>query len=147
MHFKAAVVLTDMPLVPDKPIDFGLQDFCKKCLICADYCPGNAISHGEKTMHNGYETWKLNEQRCHSFRVMNKKGTYCGRCIKVCPWTRPNTFSHNLIRWAVQRSGIARRFAIQTSKILKPDKANLEDKWWFDIEEVDGKLRIPPDLE
>ena len=147
MHFKAAVVLTDMPLVQDKPVDFGLQDFCKKCLICADYCPGNAIPRGEKSMHNGYEIWKLNEQRCHSFRVMNKKGTYCGRCIKVCPWTRPNTFSHNLVRLAVQRSGIARRIAIQSSKILKPDKANSEDKWWFNLEEVDGKLRIPPGLE
>jgi reductive dehalogenase len=147
MHFKAAVVLTDMPLVPDKPVDFGLQDFCQKCLICADYCPGNAIPHGEKTMHNGYETWKLNEQRCHSFRVMNKQGTYCGRCIKVCPWTKPNTFSRNIVRWAVQRSGIARRIDIQFSKLFKPDKARSEEKWWFDLEDVDGKLRIPPGLE
>ncbi len=146
MHFKAAVVLTDMPLVPDKPVDFGLQDFCRKCLICADYCPGNAIPRGDKTMHNGYETWKLNEQRCHSFRVMNKRGTYCGRCIKVCPWTKPYTWPHGLVRWAVQHSGVARRVAVRSSKALKPDKSNSGDKWWFDLEEVDGTLKIPQDL-
>ena len=28
--FKAAAVLTDLPLEVDKPIDFGLQEYCKK---------------------------------------------------------------------------------------------------------------------
>jgi epoxyqueuosine reductase QueG len=78
---------------------------------------------------------------------MNRRGTYCGRCIKVCPWTRPYSFSHNVVRWAVQRSGLARRIAIQSSRLLKPDKARSEGKWWFDLEEVDGKLRIPPGIE
>ena len=39
LSFKAAAVLTDMPLEPDKPIDFGLQDFCQHCQICAENCP------------------------------------------------------------------------------------------------------------
>jgi len=147
MHYKAAVVLTDMPLKPDKPIDFGLQDFCQHCRICADFCPGNAIPRGDKTMHNGYETWKLNEQRCHSFRVLNKNGTYCGRCIKVCPWTKPDTWSHGLVRWAVQRSSLARRIAIQSSRALKPEKAKSNGKWWFDLEEANGVVRTPPGNE
>jgi len=141
MGYKAAVVLTDIPLTPDNPIDFSLQDFCRNCKICADLCPGNAIPHDEKTMHNGYETWKLNEQRCHSFRVLNKKGTYCGRCIRVCPWTRPMTWLHNMVRWAVQRSGIARKIAIQASRAMKPEKVRLDDKWWFDLDESEGEIK------
>ncbi len=39
LRFKAAVVTTDLPLVPDKPIDFGLQEFCQKCVKCAVECP------------------------------------------------------------------------------------------------------------
>ena len=39
-RFKGAVVTTDLPLFPDKPIDFGLQDFCSKCKKCARECPG-----------------------------------------------------------------------------------------------------------
>jgi len=143
MNFKAAVVLTDMPLITDKPIDFGLQDFCTNCRICAEYCPGSAISKGEKVMYNGYETWKLDVQCCHTFRILNQKGSYCGRCIKVCPWTKPNTRFHNIIRWSVQRSRLARRIAIKTSKMLKPEKAMKEEKWWFDLEEVDGELIVP----
>jgi len=54
-RFKAAVVTTNLPLVPDKPIDFGLQDFWSKCKKCARECPSGAISDGGKVMHNGYE--------------------------------------------------------------------------------------------
>jgi epoxyqueuosine reductase QueG len=143
MDFKAAAVLTDMPLVPDSPVDFGLQDFCQRCKICAEFCPSSAISTGDKIMYNGYETWKMNEQKCHTFRVLNQRGTYCGRCGEVCPWSKPNTWPHNLVRRAVQHSGIARRIAIQADKALGPERHNKDMKWWFDVEEVDGVLKIP----
>jgi 3-chloro-4-hydroxyphenylacetate reductive dehalogenase len=54
-RFKAAVVTTDLPLAPDKPIDFGLQAFCAACKKCARECPSGAISSGGKVMANGYE--------------------------------------------------------------------------------------------
>jgi len=31
-NFRMAVVLTDLPLALDRPIDFGLQEFCARCL-------------------------------------------------------------------------------------------------------------------
>ncbi len=52
------VVTTDMPLKADKPIDFGLQDFCNQCNKSARECPCGAISFGDKVMFNGYEMWK-----------------------------------------------------------------------------------------
>ena len=133
LNFKAAAVLTDMPLEPDKPIDFGLQDFCQRCRICADMCPSKAISTGDKVIYNGYETWKVNEQRCASFSILNKNGTICNRCVKVCPWSNPPVWYHNWVRWSVQRSGLARRLAIKSSRLLSPGKAHEEDKWWFDL--------------
>ena len=42
-RFKSGVVTTDMPVTADKPIDFGLQDFCSKCTKCARECPCGAI--------------------------------------------------------------------------------------------------------
>ncbi len=50
LSFKCGAILTDMPLVPDKPIDFGLQDFCQHCHICADMCPSQAIPKGDKVV-------------------------------------------------------------------------------------------------
>jgi len=50
LGFKAAAIPTDMPIVPDKPIDFGLQNFCQNCNICAEHCTSQAISNGAKMM-------------------------------------------------------------------------------------------------
>jgi hypothetical protein len=38
---RLGAVTTDLPLIPDKPIDFGVQDFCEKCLKCAVNCPSD----------------------------------------------------------------------------------------------------------
>jgi ferredoxin len=46
-RFPGAVVTTDLPLVPDGPIDFGLQDFCSKCKKCVRSCPSGAIGDGD----------------------------------------------------------------------------------------------------
>src|SRR4030066_70831 len=84
-RFKAAVVTTDLPLLVDKPIDFGLQDFCSRCKKCARECPSGALSSGDKVIYNGYERWPSHTEKCTSMRVGNQKGSGCGTCIKVCP--------------------------------------------------------------
>ena len=140
--FKASAVLTDMPLVPDKPIDFGLQDFCGHCTICAQNCPSKAIPTGDKVMRNGYEAWDINYRRCSSFSLLNKRGTMCGMCTKVCPWTRPHTWQDNLWRRANWHSGLARRLAIKLAHRRAEPKE--EGKWWFDLTYKDGVLKVPP---
>ena len=138
--FKAAAVLTDMPIVPDRPIDFGLQRFCQTCTICAQNCPSHAISTGDKVMYNGYETWKLDTRRCASFNFTNKNGTMCNRCVKSCPWTQPTTWPHNLVRGMVTRSRLAQRIAVRSAHLLGTGKDHPGDKWWFDLEYVDDQL-------
>ena len=142
LGFKAAAVLTNMPLIPDKPIDFGLQSFCQTCKICAQNCPSKAISTGDKVMYNGYETWKLDVRRCASFNFTNKKGTMCNRCVKSCPWTHPPTWPHNLVRGMVMHSRLAQLVAIRAAYLLRPGKAHPDDQWWFDMEYVDGVIKM-----
>ncbi len=139
--FKAAAILTNMPLIPDKPIDFGLQSFCQNCKICGQNCPSKAISMGDKVMYNGYETWKLDTKRCASFNFTNKNGTMCNRCVKSCPWTNPPTWPHNLVRGMVMRSHLAQLIAIRATYLLEPGKDHPDDKWWFDIEYVDDLIK------
>jgi ferredoxin len=134
LGFKAAAILTNMPLVPDRPIDFGLQRFCQNCKLCAQHCPSKAISQGDKVLYNGYETWKLDVRRCASFNFTNKNGTMCNRCVKVCPWSNPPTVPHNLVRSTVMHSRLAQFIAIRAAYLLRQDNAHPEDKWWFDME-------------
>ena len=140
LGYKAAAVLTDMPIFPDKPIDFGLQDFCQNCKICAENCPSRAIPTGDKVMYNGFETWKLNVKRCASFNFTNKKGTMCNRCVKSYPWTNPTTWPHNLVRRMVMNSRLAQRIAIRTAYLLNPGKDRPDQKWWFGMEYVDDAI-------
>jgi epoxyqueuosine reductase QueG len=142
MNFKASAVLTNLPLLPDQPIDFGLQDFCRHCQICADACPSQAIPKGDKVMYNGYSTWKLDETKCASFFIANKKGSGCVVCTKVCPWTRPNTWPHNWVRKAVMSSKLARRSAVMMDAGRRIPKGNGEKKWWLDLEEIQGALTV-----
>ena len=142
-RFKAAVVTTDLPLVPDKPIDFGLQDFCNNCMKCARECPSGAISSEDKVIRNGYEKWALDVEKCTAMRVGNKRGSGCGTCIKVCPWNKPYTPFHRAVAWAMRHVPVARRLSIWGDDLLGYGKPHEEEQWWFDLEDVDGVLRIP----
>ncbi len=143
-RFKASIVTTDLPLAVDRPIDFGMQDFCNKCMQCARYCPSGAISFGEKVQHNGYEKWPTDVEKCTKQRVGNKTGSGCGVCIAVCPWNKPYTPFHRLIQWTMRHFPFARRFAVLGDELLGYDKPKLENKWWLDLEIVDGAFKIPP---
>jgi len=140
LGFKAAAILTSMPLVPDRPIDLGLQRFCQTCRICAQNCPSHAIPTGDKVMYNGYLTWKLDTKRCASFNFTNKKGTMCNRCVKSCPWTSPPTWPHNLVRGLVLRSRVAQQIAVRAAPFLGSGDGRPSGKWWFDVEYVDDAL-------
>ena len=143
-RFKAAVVTTDLPMTVDKPIDFGLQDFCDKCGKCARECPSSAISEGDKVIHNGYEKWPNDVEKCTSMRVGNKYGSGCGTCIKVCPWSKPYTPFHRSVNWTMRHVPFARRFGVWGDDLMGYGGPEDSKKWWLDLEWVDGELIIPP---
>ncbi len=143
-RFKAAVVTTDLPLAIDKPIDFGLQDFCAKCGKCARECPSQAISDGDKVMHNGYERWPVDVKKCTGMRVGNKHGSGCGTCIKVCPWNKPYTPFHRMVNWTLRNFPSSRKLAVHADNWFGYGKPDLKRKWWLDIEEVDDGFRVAP---
>ena len=147
-RFKASVVTTDLPLLPDRPIDFGLQDFCSRCRKCARECPAGALSYGDKVMHNGYEQWQCDIKKCTSMRVGNQKGASCGTCLTVCPWNKPYTLLHRAAGTVLRRSSLARRIAPWLDDVLGYGKPDCAKKWWCDLEDVagDGILRVPPNM-
>ncbi len=108
---RLAVVTADLDLITDgyQP-DQSVLDFCNICQKCADACPSKSIPHGPPQEIDGVLRWKLNPDTC--FRYWNTIGTDCARCMAVCPFSHPDTFSHNLVRWGIARSGSFRRAAL-----------------------------------
>jgi reductive dehalogenase len=142
-RFKASVVTTDLPLMPDKPIDFGLQEFCRVCKKCAIECQSHAIPEGNKVMYNGYECWKLDVERCTKFRVGNQQGSSCGTCIKVCPWNKPNGWVHDAVRWMVKNASVFDGLVVKMDDLFGYGKQDIRKKWWFDMELVGNVLKRP----
>lgn len=143
IRFKAAAVTTDLPLVPDGPIDFGLQEFCSVCKKCAIECPSRAIPMGDKVMYNGYKSWRADIPQCAKFRFANPNGSSCGRCIKMCPWNKPSGWTHDAVRWSVKNLPALDRLIVKMDSIWGYGKQDTAYKWWFDLEEVDGVLQVP----
>ena len=100
-------VQTDMPLVPDSPVDLGAERFCEACLKCAESCPSRSIPRDRnKKVDRGIERWKLNEESC--FEYWGRIGTDCCVCMAVCPFSRPYRTIHKLVKYILRRSELAR---------------------------------------
>ncbi|MFX1318776.1 MAG: reductive dehalogenase [Promethearchaeota archaeon] len=87
-------IFTDMPLQVDKPIDFGVTEYCCHCKRCAEACEVDAISKTDeptftptcKSNNPGVLKWPVNSERCYEFWCDN--GGDCSTCIAVCPFTK-----------------------------------------------------------
>jgi len=140
---KSIVFTTELPLVPDRPIDFGLQAVCSMCQKCARECPCNAIPFGPKVMFNGYEMWKPDVEKCGRYRLANSKGSACGRCMKTCPYNREDLVESERLLWLSIEVPQARRALIDYDDQSGGGARNLAKRWWFDLEIVD-RVAVKP---
>lgn len=110
-------VLTDLPLKPTSPIDFGVTEFCEVCQKCAEYCPAQAILYGKRThkarassTNPGLLKWPLDGEKCFRYWYKNgaktDRGMYhidCYQCVNVCPFNKRPGLGHNMVRWFVRK--------------------------------------------
>jgi reductive dehalogenase len=136
-RLKSGIVTTNMPMAHDKPIDFGLQRFCEACNKCARECPAGAITAGPKLMFNGYEIWKSDSQKCTTYRVAQKNGAMCGRCMKTCPWNLEGLFAEAPFRWAAMKMPGAAKVLAKLDDMVGNGEVNTVKKWWWDLEMLD----------
>jgi reductive dehalogenase len=118
-------IMTDLPLVPGKPIDIGVNDFCKICRKCAVTCPTNSISFGDKVVFNGIEKYKINWLTCYRLRpYMLENWNICLTCSTVCPFTKPNVWWRTLAIKTLQTTPVpARPALVRTLKAI-------DDRFW-----------------
>lgn len=138
-RWKSHFVLTNLPLAPDKPIEFGAIEFCRVCKKCAETCPAQALSYDdEQVVYNGYKRWHFDTELCLHFRTENEEGVCCAQCMKVCPWnSKEDTWFH--------KAGIVIGSKGKTAANLLIDIDNMfgygteiipRFKWWIDWPEL-----------
>lgn len=111
-------VFTDLPLVHDKPVDIGVQAFCETCGTCAKKCPSQALPHGERSAeHNNISNsvnikkWAVDAEKCIQWWFRNR--AHCTVCIRVCPFNKPDTLFHSIIRGTIARTSAFNSLLLQ----------------------------------
>ncbi|MCL2008825.1 MAG: reductive dehalogenase [Treponema sp.] len=118
-NFRPGIVVTNLPLEPDKPVDLGIKKFCENCMICADHCPTGAITRGgvKNISGRGYEGWQVHIGKCHN-SWQTVPGNGCLVCISVCPFSQKSNWLHKTARnIAVRdRTGLSHRALVWMEK-------------------------------
>ncbi|MHA1771519.1 MAG: reductive dehalogenase [Candidatus Thorarchaeota archaeon] len=140
---RIAKVLTDMPLVPDKPdLKFcsSVVKFCEVCEKCARTCPSQSIAYGKertwqgKTISNnpGIKKWYINPETCYGFWMAN--GADCSNCLRSCPYNKPNNIFHKFIVWLTMNFPWLDRLIVKMDDLAGFGKQRGSSKFWKKIE-------------
>ena len=131
---RIAKIFTDLPLVADQPISFGVREFCESCRRCSKACPPKAIPDGppsedKPTISNlaGIKKWTVNPEKC--FKFWAARATDCSICIRVCPFNKDFSKPINRLgrRLAATR---LRSFLIWLDEKLGFGKREKPGLWW-----------------
>ncbi len=133
---RLSKVITDLPMAPDKPIRFGVKEFCEVCKKCAEHCPSQAIPYGGQTMeastistNTGVMKWSVNAEECYFGWTANASG--CTMCIKTCPFNKPDSWLHDATRILIgAKSGSIDNFLVKLDDASGFGKPEPADKFW-----------------
>jgi len=132
---RISKVITNLPLLPDKPIDFGVTEFCNVCKKCAEYCPVDAIPYGDRSYvpegeysQNAVLQWQLDHERCREYWA--KTGANCGICIRCCPYNRETNFQHWFLTSLASITPKFNNIIVKIDDALGRGKRVSSDKIW-----------------
>ncbi|RLE17843.1 MAG: hypothetical protein DRJ14_05410 [Acidobacteria bacterium] len=107
---RLSVVTVDFDLPESTGNHDYMEHFCKICKKCADNCPSRAISHGDKPVSRGFAHWSVNQENCYTF--WRKIGTDCAICIRSCPFSKPDSPIHRIVRAYIRRNPVNQHLAL-----------------------------------
>ena len=136
---RVNVVLTDLPMLVDSPIDFGVTEFCDTCKICAKKCPSQSISYGDRTdipnnisNAGGGLKWPINAETCRMY--WGRMSRPCGLCLQVCPFNKPDTLFHQTVRWFTDHVRWGDALYVKMDEFFGYGKPKNADNFWEEWE-------------
>ncbi len=147
-NIRIDCILTDLPLAPDKPIDFGLQEFCRHCKKCATDCPSGALSLADDPYWvpvNGFQApgkrvYFEDNDRCADW--ISKRGNWCSTCLSVCPWSKQDVAAlHEMTKIMAAKTPKAGTLFTQLDDafgygLIEPGSQEVAEWWDLDIPEL-----------
>jgi epoxyqueuosine reductase QueG len=124
-------------MVTDKPVHFGLKEFCTACGRCAESCPSRALSFDEEPNFTvrgewnnpGHQAWYEDSVKC--FEFWEESNSYCSTCIMVCPWAKQDkTALHEIVKAASVKLPILNRLLVAMDENFGYGRQKDPDRWW-----------------
>ena len=131
-------ILTDLPLTTDKPVDFGLMEFCRICKRCAEACPSKCLSFNDEPdfqvkgewNNPGHQAWFEDSPKCLAYWRESTSG--CSTCIPVCPWSKKDkTMIHGIVKAASAKIPALDRFFNAMDEAFGYGRQKSAKKWWY----------------
>ncbi len=129
---RISKIFTDLPLEHDKPISFGVKNYCSICQRCANECPPRAISSSEPSfkqinMSNitGIKKWSVNAEKC--FKFWASQSSDCTICIRVCHYNKDFNKLIHKIGFRISNTPLRKILIFLDRYFGKRKKPNI---WW-----------------
>jgi len=127
-------IFTNLPMTPDKPVSFGVKEFCNDCRRCADGCPVKAIPQDDAIV-DGYNQsnikhvrkWTVDGEKCFSY--WTAQNSDCSICIRVCPYNKDYSKWWNKLGIRLASTPL-RKVMLWLDKRLGFGKRMRPSKWW-----------------
>ncbi|PPD57553.1 reductive dehalogenase [Dehalogenimonas etheniformans] len=130
-------IITDLPLAPTNPIDFGGSKFCETCMRCAEKCPSDALGTQKEPTWDagpgnkpGYKGWRVDWLKCREVGAPSR----CGVCHTLCPFNHPNEgMIHPIVRSTAATTPIFNSFFAtmdRTFAYAEPKSPEELEAWW-----------------
>ena len=133
-------MITDLPLAPGKPVDFGVMRFCRVCKKCSDICPPKALNPDTDPswqilgdyQQAGIKSWHRVEPRCLSYIKQSGSSQGCILCFAVCPLSKGKNESiyQSLIKRTVATTPTFDRAIRKMDDYLQYGQRNDADTFW-----------------
>lgn len=122
-NLRTAVVTTNFPMKVDKPIKFGVAEFCESCKICAESCPSGAISMADSPkgmVLRGREHWHIHSSKCFNYWLQAMGPLGCRLCLAVCPYSRKGNYAHKFSKFVHRNdpTGMAKDVLVWMQKTM-----------------------------
>ncbi|MEM8862087.1 MAG: hypothetical protein AAGD96_27520, partial [Chloroflexota bacterium] len=80
---------------------------------------------------------------CTKYRLQNPAGSGCGRCIKVCHFSKEGLLQHRWALWLAINVTASHKFLIWLDDALGYGNQIREWRWWWDLVNIKGKYEKP----
>ncbi len=127
-------IFTNLPLAPDRPIRFGVKEFCDTCRRCSEGCPVSAIPSNAPSdeIYNqsnikGVVKWTVDGEKC--FGYWAAQNSDCSICIRVCPYNKDfSKWYTRLGRWLAGTR--LRKLMLRLDLALGFGSRMQSKRWW-----------------